>query len=79
MGADTRGIRDLLAGGGGIIVPIGDTARLAEAIRDLIDNPEKSRAIGAVGRRSMAPYSLPIVLSLHEELYQRALGVRFPI
>jgi glycosyltransferase involved in cell wall biosynthesis len=78
VGADARGIRDLLAGGGGIIVPIGDTARLAEAIRDLIDNPGKSRAIGAAGRRSMAPYSLPIVLSLHEQLYRRALGVRFP-
>ena len=79
VGADTRGIRDLLAGGGGIIVPIGDTARLAEAIRDLVDNPEKSRAIGASGRRSMAPYSLPNVISLHEQLYQRALGVCFPI
>ena len=79
VGADTRGIRDLLAGGGGIIVPIGDTARLAEAIRDLVDNPEKSRAIGASGRRSMEPYSLPNVISLHEQLYQRALGVCFPI
>jgi glycosyltransferase involved in cell wall biosynthesis len=79
VGADTRGIRDLLAGGGGIIVPIVDTARLAEAIRDLVDNPEKSRAIGASGRRSMAPYSLPNVISLHEQLYQRALGVCFPI
>jgi glycosyltransferase involved in cell wall biosynthesis len=79
VGADTRGIRDLLAGGGGIIVPIGDTARLAEAIRDLTDNPGKSRAIGAAGRRSMGPYSLPNVLALHEQLYQRALGVRFPI
>jgi glycosyltransferase involved in cell wall biosynthesis len=79
VGSDTRGIRDLLAGGGGIIVPIGDTARLAETIRDLIDNPERSRAIGAAGRRSMAPYSLANVLSLNEQLYKRALGVRFPI
>lgn len=79
VGADTRGIRDLLAGGGGITVPIGDTARLAEAIRDLTDNPEKSRAIGAAGRRSMAPYSLPNVISLHEQLYKRVLGVRFPV
>ena len=58
VGADTRGIRDLLAGGGGIIVPIGDTERLAEAIRDLVDNPEKSRAIGASG---LAPVALTVV------------------
>ena len=51
---------------------------LPSYFRDLIDNPAKSRAMGAAGRRSMAPYGLPNVLSLHEQLYQRALGVRFP-
>lgn len=78
VGADARGISDLLAGGGGIIVPIADTARLAGAIRDLIDNPEKACELGAIGRRSMVPYGLPNVISLHEELYRRALGARFP-
>jgi glycosyltransferase involved in cell wall biosynthesis len=74
VGTDVRGIRDLLAGGGGIIVPVGDVARLAEAIRELVDHPEKARQMGEQGRCSMRSYSLPDLLKLHEQLYARALG-----
>jgi glycosyltransferase involved in cell wall biosynthesis len=79
VGSNARGISDLLAGGGGIIVPLGDTAKLADGIRELADNAEKARKMGAAGRRSMTPYSLQNVLALHEQLYRRALGERFPI
>jgi glycosyltransferase involved in cell wall biosynthesis len=78
VGSNARGIRDLLAGGGGVIFPVGDVAKLAEALRELVDNPQKAKAFGAAGRRSMAPYSLPNVIALHEQLYRRALGARFP-
>jgi glycosyltransferase involved in cell wall biosynthesis len=78
IGSDARGIRDLLAGGGGVVVPVGNVERLAAAIRDLMDDPEKARAMGAAGRRSMSAYSLPNVLTLHEELYRRALGAKWP-
>jgi glycosyltransferase involved in cell wall biosynthesis len=77
VGSDARGIRDLLEGGGGIVVPVGDIAKLAGAIRDLVDHPDKARAMGEAGRRSMAQYSLSNVLNLNEELYRRALGARF--
>jgi glycosyltransferase involved in cell wall biosynthesis len=78
VGSDVRGISDLIAGGGGIKVPLGDTRALANAIREIVDDPEKVRRMGAAGRRSMAPYSLENVLRLHEQLYRRALGDRFP-
>jgi glycosyltransferase involved in cell wall biosynthesis len=78
VGSDARGIRDLLEGGGGVVVPVGDVARLAEAIRALVDHPDKAREMGKAGRRSMAAYGLPNVIALHEELYRRALGSAFP-
>jgi glycosyltransferase involved in cell wall biosynthesis len=78
VGSDARGIRDLVAGGGGITVRVGDVAKLAEEIRELIDNPERARQMGRAGRRSMAQYSLANVIKLNEELYRRALGERFP-
>jgi glycosyltransferase involved in cell wall biosynthesis len=78
VGSNARGITDLVAGGGGITVPLGDTRALANAIREVVDNPEKARQMGVAGRRSMAPYSLDDVLALHEQLYRRALGDRFP-
>lgn len=77
-GSNARGITDLLAGGGGLIVPVGDTRALANAICEIVDNPEKAGQMGAAGRRSMAPYSLDNVLTLHEQLYRRALGDRYP-
>jgi glycosyltransferase involved in cell wall biosynthesis len=78
VGSNARGITDLVAGGGGITVPLGDTRALANAIREVVDNPEKARQMGAAGRRSMAAYSLDNVLALQEQLYRRALGDRFP-
>jgi glycosyltransferase involved in cell wall biosynthesis len=78
VGSNARGISDLLAGGGGIVVPLGDIAGLANGIRELVDDPEKARKMGIAGRESMAPYALENILKLHEELYRRALGERFP-
>jgi glycosyltransferase involved in cell wall biosynthesis len=74
VGSDARGIRDLLEGGGGIVVPVGDTGKLAEAIRELVDNPDKARQMGRAGRQSMAQYSLANVIKLNEALYRCALG-----
>jgi glycosyltransferase involved in cell wall biosynthesis len=78
VGSDARGIRDLLEGGGGIVVPVGDVAKLAEAIRELVDHPPRARQMGETGRRNMAQYSLPNVIKLNEELYRHAIGERFP-
>jgi glycosyltransferase involved in cell wall biosynthesis len=78
VGSNARGITDLVAGGGGMTVPLGNTRALTNAIREIVDDPEKARQMGVAGRRSMAPYSLDNVLALHEQLYRRALGDRFP-
>lgn len=78
VGSDARGIRDLLAGGGGIVVPVGDVEGLANGFLNVIDDPAKARQMGMAGRRSMNTYSLPNVLALHENLYSRVLSDRWP-
>lgn len=72
IGADARGVRDLLAGGAGIIVPVGDPYRLAQALSYLLDHPDIAMRMGVVGQRDIQPYDLSQILSLHEHLYQEA-------
>lgn len=45
------GIPELLAPGGGVLVPPGDHHALATALRELRDDPTRVRALGDAGRR----------------------------
>ena len=71
IGSDIRGTRDLLESGGGITFPVGDIPKLTEAIRFIIDQPEKAVSMGATGRESMDAFSLQKVMELHKALYAR--------
>lgn len=73
IGANARGIRDLLASGGGLIVPIGAPHALAQAISYLLDQPTRAKQMGEQGRNSIQQYNIKHILSLHEDLYYRAL------
>lgn len=73
VGTDIRGVRDLLQEGTGILVPVGDIRRLAEALVFLADNPQEACRMGQLGRQFIQKYSLDNVLRLHEALYARVL------
>lgn len=73
IGTDIRGVRDLLQEGGGILVPVGDIRRLAEAVAFLADNSQEVCRIGKLGRQLVQKYSLDHILRLHEELYAKVL------
>lgn len=75
IGADARGVRDLLASGAGIIVPVGDPYRLALAMSYLLDYPDSAKQMGEIGQRDIQQYDLSIILSLHEQIYQEALSL----
>ncbi|MGI9069873.1 MAG: glycosyltransferase [Bryobacteraceae bacterium] len=78
VGTDIRGIQDLLGGGAGLLVPLGDTNRLAEAMRWVLEYPEQAKAMARAGRaRIEQHYDLDHILRLHEELYERALSGTF--
>ncbi len=74
IGSDIRGTRDLLQGGGGLIVGLGDIPSITESMRWILKNPEEAEIIGKQGRRVVATYDLPQVLEQYETLYQTLLG-----
>jgi glycosyltransferase involved in cell wall biosynthesis len=76
VGSRIRGITDLLADGGGLLVEAGDVAGAARAIQTLLDDPEGARAIGAQGPRIVSRHDVRHVLDLHDRLYDRALSAQ---
>jgi glycosyltransferase involved in cell wall biosynthesis len=75
IGTDIRGVRDLLDGECGLLVPLGDIQALAEAMRWMLTHPAEARAMGCKGRKKMqGAYEVRNILALHETLYQEALG-----
>lgn len=80
IGSDIRGIRDLLEGGCGLLVQLGDIAELANAIAYILDHPQEAKAMGKRGWEIMANYDLQHILQLHESLYAEALNqVNYPV
>jgi len=75
VGSDARGIRDLLEGGCGLVVPVGDTAALAKAIEWVLEHPHESAELSRRARQRVEEFSLERVVRLHHELYAEALQV----
>lgn len=69
IGADTRGIKDLLVDDCGLIVPVGDIKGFAEAIAWVVDNPEAARAMAKRGKERMVDYDVRHIIKLHDDLY----------
>ncbi|MBF2064062.1 MAG: glycosyltransferase [Calothrix sp. C42_A2020_038] len=69
IGADSRGIRDLLADGCGLIVPVGDIKGFAAAMAWVVDNPEAARETAKRGKERMVNYGVRHIIKLHESLY----------
>jgi polysaccharide biosynthesis protein PelF len=58
-------------GTGGLVVPVGDAERLADAIIHLADHPEQALAMGANGyRRTITHYVQGDVVRQFDQLYQ---------
>lgn len=73
VGANTRGIRDLLASGSGLLTPVGDIEQLAVALTWMVRHSEERIAMGKLGRRQMQEYDVRHITALHERLYIEAL------
>jgi glycosyltransferase involved in cell wall biosynthesis len=73
VGSRIRGTADLLEGGGGLLVPVGDMAALTDALARILDHPEEAREMGRRGRESVASYHLGTIIELHDALYEEAL------
>jgi glycogen(starch) synthase len=74
VGARTWGVTDLVEDGqDGLLVPFGDVLALEQALRDLLDDPERRAAMGAAGECKATQLhtwdrKYPIVRDLYERL-----------
>ena len=74
IGSDVRGTRDLLAGGGGLLVNLGDIQSLARSMDWVAANQDAAREMGQRGRAALEKYDLQSIVRLHEAVYQRVLS-----
>jgi glycosyltransferase involved in cell wall biosynthesis len=73
IGTNIRGTQDLLAGGYGLLVDVGDVTGLTEAITWILDRPQEARDMAKRGREHVEAYDLNRIIQLHEELYTEAI------
>jgi glycosyltransferase involved in cell wall biosynthesis len=76
--ADTQAARELLTHGqDALLVPPGDPAALAAAIRELADNPARAEEIGRTGRATYEAHASEAVLGPRwRDLLERAVATR---
>jgi glycosyltransferase involved in cell wall biosynthesis len=74
IGTNIRGTRELLQGGAGLLVEIGDVSALSGAMAWVVEHADEARSMGRLGRAQMAARDLQRILALHEALYAEALG-----
>jgi len=75
VATDIRGCREeVVDGETGLLVPIHDPVRLADAILRILDDPEKRRAMGDAGRRRVEElFDEEKVLDRQIEVFRRLL------
>jgi glycosyltransferase involved in cell wall biosynthesis len=67
----TSGAREVLEGtGAGVLVEVGSPPALARAIRELIEDQGRRRAMGEAARRSVAGRSWPALAERVAEVYR---------
>jgi glycosyltransferase involved in cell wall biosynthesis len=74
IGTKIRGTQDLLAGGCGRLVDVGDVEALADAMAWVLDRPEEAANMSKLGSERIADYDLDSIVQLHEQLYVKALN-----
>jgi phosphatidylinositol alpha-mannosyltransferase len=73
------GYRDVVSNGrDGVLVPPRDATALAEALRDLALDPQRTRALGAEAARSAQRYAWPRVAEQVVRVYEDARAVPAP-
>jgi len=76
IATDVPGCREIVRNGeNGILVPPYEVESIADAIKDLVDNPEKRKSMGRNGRKLVeSEFSEEIVVSQTWKLYKKMLA-----
>lgn len=75
IGSDSRGIRELLSDGCGILTKAGDYRSVAEAVKWVIGHPAEAASMAERGRRRVIEYDLRKIMKAHEDVYSVLLGL----
>lgn len=76
IGSDIRGTRDLLQDGCGLLVPLGDVDRLAEAMEWVLTHPAEAAHMAESARTTAKGHDVDAVNTVYENLYMKALEER---
>ena len=63
-------------GQNGLLVQTGNETELADAIVELLSDPERARSMGRQGRQDCTKFSLDAMVSKIDQLYQNLLHQR---
>jgi len=74
IASDIRGSRDLLRDGRGLLVPVGDVDRIAEAMRCVARQPKEIEAMVRRGKKYIEQFRIERLLAMHGELYAQLLS-----
>jgi len=69
----TGGLPEVI-GDGGLLVPLGDSAELANAIEAVLANPELAQRLGAAGRERVGQFTFEKMIAGYERVYDRVLN-----
>ena len=76
LGADIRGIRDLLDEGRGVLYPVRNVRRLAQSLDRILAEPEDAARRAATARALIGRYDMSVILRAYEQLYLDLLDTR---
>ncbi len=74
IGTKIRGTQDLLEGGCGLLVDVGDVDAIVAAMTWMLDRPQEAAKMAKLGYERISTYDLKVVIQLHEQLYREAVN-----
>ena len=73
IGTKIRGTQDLLTDECGILIDVGDTQALANAITTVIDYPKQAKKLAKNGHAKVATYDVREILKTYIDIFDRAI------
>jgi glycosyltransferase involved in cell wall biosynthesis len=73
IGSNIRGTQDLLSNGCGLLVPLGDSNALAQAMSQIVEDPDSLAVMAVKAQLKIASYDLKKIIQQYSEIYQLAL------
>ena len=74
IGSNIRGTQDLLEDGCGLLVELGDTDGLAQAMAQIVNDPENNQEIAQKAKDKMVDYDIKQIIEEYTKIFNLALG-----